>query len=112
VDDFLKVLGHDNIFAFGDCACPEGIVLPATAQVAQQQGKYLAEALNRMVLGKEVPKFKFHFLGMMANLGAHNSILQSDHVHLSGLTSWIAWRAAYLTRLGSWVNRVQVPYDW
>jgi len=111
-DQHLRVLGHDNIWAFGDCASPEGTLLSATAQVAQQQGKYLAKSFNLMAEGKPIPKFKFNFLGMMANLGDHKSILQSQKVELSGLASWVAWRAAYFTRLGSLVNKVQVPYDW
>jgi len=30
----------------------------------------------------------------------------------SGFTSWLVWRSAYLTRLGSWRLRMQVPLDW
>jgi len=29
-----------------------------------------------------------------------------------GITSWFLWRSAYLTRLGSWRLRLQVPLDW
>ena len=54
--------------------------------------------------------YLFFFVGIF--LGDHKSILQSQKVELSGLASWVAWRAAYFTRLGSLVNKVQVPYDW
>lgn len=111
-DDYLRVKGMDNIWAFGDCASPEGNLLTATAQVAQQQGKYLSKSFNLMAQGKDIPKFKFNFLGMMANLGGHKSILQSQRIELTGLASWLAWRAAYFTRLGSIANKVQVPFDW
>ena len=104
--------GTENIYAFGDCASPMSGILPATAQVAQQQGKYLANALNNMKEKKTVPKFTFYFLGNMAYVGGYNSVLESKYVNLSGLVSWIAWRAAYFTRLGSWSNKVQVPFDW
>ena len=29
-----------------------------------------------------------------------------------GITSWILWRSAYATKLGSWRLRMQVPIDW
>jgi NADH:ubiquinone reductase (non-electrogenic) len=31
---------------------------------------------------------------------------------LRGALAWFVWRSAYLTKLGSWRNRVQVPWDW
>ena len=47
VDEFFRVKGLEDIYALGDCSVVEGSPLPATSQVAQQQGKYLARALNR-----------------------------------------------------------------
>lgn len=100
------------MYAFGDCASPESGILPATAQVALQQGKYLSKAFNNTLTGKKVPEFKFYFLGNMAYVGGNKSVLESQFINLSGWISWLAWRAAYFTRLGSVVNKVQVPYDW
>jgi NADH:ubiquinone reductase (non-electrogenic) len=31
---------------------------------------------------------------------------------IAGFHSWVLWRSAYLTRLGSWRLRMQVPMDW
>jgi NADH dehydrogenase FAD-containing subunit len=47
-DDHLRLMGKDdkpipNVYALGDCATIKGHDLPATAQVAQQKGKYLAK---------------------------------------------------------------------
>lgn len=36
----------------------------------------------------------------------------SPYFPSSGFPSWIIWRSAYLTRLGSWRLRMQVPMDW
>ena len=50
VDPWLRVLGGDgSLLAVGDCTCIEGGTgqLPATAQVAAQQGEYLARLLSR-----------------------------------------------------------------
>lgn len=37
----------------------------------------------------------------------HNLILC-----MTGVSSWFLWRSAYLTKLGSWRLRMQVPIDW
>jgi len=49
VDPWLRVLGGDGkIFALGDCSCISSTpMLPATAQVAAQQGEFLGKLLSR-----------------------------------------------------------------
>lgn len=48
VDPWLRVCGgQGRIFAFGDCSCITTAQLPATAQVASQQGEYLARLLSQ-----------------------------------------------------------------
>ncbi|EFJ45750.1 hypothetical protein VOLCADRAFT_63330 [Volvox carteri f. nagariensis] len=46
VDSFLRVVGASDLLALGDCSLVLGNRLPATAQVAGQQGAYLAHLLN------------------------------------------------------------------
>nr|GMD91858.1 internal alternative NAD(P)H-ubiquinone oxidoreductase A1, mitochondrial-like [Ipomoea batatas] len=52
IDEYLRVPSVDDVYALGDCA---GFleqtgrpVLPALAQVAERQGKYLVELFNKM----------------------------------------------------------------
>ncbi|TFK37003.1 hypothetical protein BDQ12DRAFT_724457 [Crucibulum laeve] len=45
VDDFLRMKGSDSIFALGDCTATS---YAPTAQVASQQGAYLARVLHQM----------------------------------------------------------------
>ena len=48
VDPWMRVLGSEgNILALGDCSCITADQLPATAQVASQQGEYLAKLMNK-----------------------------------------------------------------
>jgi NADH dehydrogenase FAD-containing subunit len=49
VDPWLRVIGGDGkIFALGDCSCVSSApMLPATAQVAAQQGEFLGEFLSK-----------------------------------------------------------------
>jgi len=48
VDPWLRAIGGKGIvFALGDCSCNTNNQLPATAQVASQQGEYLARLLSQ-----------------------------------------------------------------
>jgi len=114
VDNHLRVLGedHSNVYAIGDCALPVKMNLPPTAQVAQQQGKYLVKLLNKMVGNKEHPKqkpFIYHHQGMMAYLGMNVALLDAPYVKGSGFLAWVFWRSAYFTKLVSIRNKILVP---
>ena len=48
IDPWLRVLGTEGkVLALGDATCITRAQLPATAQVASQQGEYLASLLNK-----------------------------------------------------------------
>jgi len=47
VDPWLRAIeGEGRVFAIGDCVCTQNQCLPSTAQVAAQQGEYLAHLLS------------------------------------------------------------------
>jgi NADH dehydrogenase FAD-containing subunit len=47
-DPWMRAIGgKGSILAFGDCSCNTKDLLPATAQVAAQQGEYLAKMMNK-----------------------------------------------------------------
>lgn len=58
VDEFLKVKDESGIYAIGDCATIDNYWLPQTAQVANQQGQYLAKALS--MDEAKIKPFEFH----------------------------------------------------
>lgn len=64
-----------DVFALGDVAVLDQR-LPATAQVANQQAKWLGQRLNKNDLEKE--GFTFHNMGVMAYLGNWKAIMQTD----------------------------------
>ncbi|CAH1801948.1 unnamed protein product [Owenia fusiformis] len=111
-DSYLHVLGDKSksIYAIGDCADVEDFTLPCTAQVAERQGRYLAKCL--CMDAKEIEPFKFKSMGMLAYIGRYEAITEMSEIKLQGVPSWFLWRSAYLTRLGSWRLRMQVPIDW
>ena len=64
------------IYALGDCAYVQGQPLPCTAQAAERQGRYLAEALSHIPsTEKPEPKpFVFKPWGMLAYVGGYKAI--------------------------------------
>jgi NADH dehydrogenase len=105
-----------EVYAIGDCAVMERETLPATAQVASQQAKYLAKALNTYgsceAVGNESKPFHFRNLGTLAYIGSWRAIAQSSYENLTGRLAWILWRGAYITRSMSIRNRVMVLIHW
>lgn len=112
VDAFLRVKGFTNIYALGDCATKEDINLPATSQVAQQEGTYLARSLNRIAEGKRVKPFRYRHFGMLAYVGSNRALADLAAVKGRGFSAWLFWRSTYLTKLVSWKNKVLVVFDW
>ena len=83
VNNMLQV--QNNIFAIGDCAYSG---LPPTAQVAYQQGKYLANNFNNKFKNNE--PFKFENKGQICYVGNKKSVYQINKFQSSGnLTYYI-----------------------
>lgn len=112
VDGFLRLPGFEGFYALGDCASVGEPPLPATAQVAQQQGKYLARALEGARAGKPVEPFRFKPSGMLAYIGANEALADLPQVKWSGKGAWLFWRSVYITKLVSPANKVKVLFDW
>jgi len=108
VDDHLRVPGVNGVYALGDCAQIENMPLACTAQVAEQQGKYLAKVFNKNLDGP----FKFLFRGLLLYTGRYEAVYDSPWYHGYGILSWLMWRSVYLTTLGSYRNKFQVPAEW
>lgn len=112
VDEYLRIPGHAVVYALGDCAAVGDPALPATAAVAQQQGKYLAHALPRRLAGKEPKPFRFKRFGMLAYVGGGRALADLPHAKWKGRGAWIFWRSVYLTKLVSLNNKIKVLFDW
>lgn len=111
-DEYFRVLNHSEIYALGDCATVGEKNFPATAQVAQQEGKYLAKAFNRRVRGKHVEPFRYKHYGMLAYIGSERALADLEAVKGKGFTTWLFWRSAYVTRLVNIRNKILVLFDW
>ncbi len=112
IDNYFRVKGFENIYALGDCSIIEQQPLPATSQVAQQQGRYLAKALTQRARGNEPIPFHYRHYGMLAYIGDDKALADLDSFKGRGWTTWIFWRSAYLTKIMSFKNKTLVLFDW
>ncbi|CAM8922984.1 unnamed protein product [Rhodiola kirilowii] len=102
--------------------------LPATAQVAAQQGSYLADCFNRMEQCETYPEgplrfrgtgrhrfhaFRYRHFGQFAPLGGEQTAAQlpGDFVSIGYSSQWL-WYSVYASKLVSWRTRYLVISDW
>jgi NADH:ubiquinone reductase (non-electrogenic) len=111
-DAHCRVAGQQDVYAIGDCARVEDSSFPATAQLAQQQGRYLGKALRRRLRGKDVKPFRFRHLGMMASLGDKTAMADLPKGSIKGRTAWWIWRSVYFTKLMGGRNKLRLLGDW
>jgi len=67
-----------DVFALGDVAVLEKAQLPATAQVANQEAKWLGKKLNKGESNTQTEGFTFNNLGVMTYLGNMKAIMQAE----------------------------------
>lgn len=112
-----------DVFAIGDAAMIDGgEPLPATAQVANQQAKYVTKNLNRLIWSGEVDAgakpFQFQNAGSLAYVGDWNAIFDRTKAARgpkgkeTGRLAWLLWRSAYFTKTLSVRNKILVPVYW
>jgi len=136
-----------RMWAIGDAVAVAGSKFAATAQVAEQQGVWLAGELNAAAerahterlapaeaaeaVAREastcIAPFVYQHRGSLAALGRFGAAADFSKTEvapalaalgapgaatLSGLSAFLIWRGAYVTKLGSLRNKIQVPMDW
>jgi NADH dehydrogenase FAD-containing subunit len=107
------VPGRKEVFTLGDCACPEGGELPQLAQVAEQQGNYLGEVLNRRAAGRDSRPFVWRNVRISLLLGGGRAIVEApgEGWKYAGAWAYQHWRSALFTQVVSPRNKVPVPLD-
>jgi NADH dehydrogenase len=107
--------GHPEVFCLGDMAnfTQDGKPLPGVAQVAMQQGAYVARTIQRRVEGGTPPgPFRYKDPGSMATIGRAAAVADLGWVRLSGYPAWLAWLFVHLIYLVEFENRVLVLFQW
>src|SRR6266571_4227658 len=110
-----SVPGHPNIFVIGDTASftQDGKPLPGVAQVAIQQGQYIASVIADRVAGKPPSEaFRYVDKGTMATIGRFYGIVSIGKFRIAGLLGWVMWLVLHLMFLIGFRNRLVVGFQW
>ncbi|CCH44688.1 External NADH-ubiquinone oxidoreductase 1,mitochondrial [Wickerhamomyces ciferrii] len=141
IDDYLKAVGSDSIFAVGDCVLSRKFA--PTAQAAYQHGIYLSklfknlakidshkykleqtpEASEKAKILSKIDKisnfepFQFVYLGSLAYIGSERAIADLSwgnwsKLSLGGSLTFLFWKSAYVGMCLSFRNRCLVVLDW
>jgi NADH dehydrogenase len=110
------VPGHPELFVLGDLARFEhqgGKPLPGVAQVAMQQGSYVANLIECRLGGKSLPSpFHYKDKGQLAVIGRNSAVADLGWLRLSGFAAFLLWALVHLHFLILFQNRLLVLTQW
>jgi NADH dehydrogenase len=111
----LTLPGHPEIFVIGDMANyphQTGKPLPGVAPVAMQQGRYVADLIQRRLRGAAPVRFRYRDHGTMATIGRAAAVVDLGWLQLSGYPAWLVWLFIHILYLIEFDNRVLVLFQW
>ena len=116
-DEYMRVQGHDNVWALGDnAAVPDpaqpGKPSPQTAQHAIRQGKLLGKNIARVMRGQAPKPFTFKTLGAFADLGRHRAVANLMGVRVRGFPAWAICRFYHLAWMPGLDRKSRLIADW
>jgi len=114
VNPDCSVPGHPEIFVIGDLAHldQDGKQLPGVAQVAMQEGGYVAKLIQKRLKAETSAPFRYFDKGNLAVIGRAAAVAQIGPLHMSGLLAWLTWLFVHLMYLVEFSNRVLVFVHW
>ena len=103
--------GHPEVFVIGDAMTLSG--LPGVAEVALQQGIYVARTIRRRLEG-ESPSgpFRYRDLGSTAVIGRGRAIVSFHGLRYGGLLGFLSWLFVHLAFLTGFRNRFAALIAW
>jgi NADH dehydrogenase len=112
----MRIEGHANAWAIGDCAhiinAVDGKPSAPTGQFAERQGRQAALNLVRILKGESTRPFSFKALGQLCSIGGYQAVAEMFGMRTSGFVAWFLWRGVYLLKLPTWSRRIKVALDW
>jgi NADH:quinone reductase (non-electrogenic) len=102
---------HPEVFVIGDAMALSG--LPGVAEVAMQQGIYVARTIRRRLEGNPESKpFRYRDLGSMATLGRGRAIVSFHGLRYGGFVGFLSWLFVHLAFITGFRNRVGALIAW
>lgn len=107
VNNDLRSIDDERVFAAGDIAITEDSPLPQLAQPAIQMGRHAAQQIRRLIAGKTTQPFKYADRGIMATIGRSSAVVELPvGIKLKGWLAWIAWLFLHIYALMGGRNRI------
>ncbi|MDX8444673.1 NAD(P)/FAD-dependent oxidoreductase [Mesorhizobium captivum] len=104
VDETLRAVGDENVFAIGDCAScvlpGEDNALPPRAQTAHQQADHMVKVVAARLAGRAAPAFRYRDYGSLVSLadyGAFGSLIGG--LKIEGLVARLVYRSLHKMHL-------------
>lgn len=104
--------GHPEVFVIGDMMSLNEY--PGVAQVAMQQGKYVADVVTGRVRGR-APKGPFRYFdkGSMATISRFQAVASiGSRIRFSGFIAWLLWLVIHVLYLVGFKNRLTTVLHW
>jgi NADH:ubiquinone reductase (H+-translocating) len=139
VNPDLSIPEHPEVFVIGDMAAlkdEHGKQLPGVAQVALQEGRFVANVIRREASSEEwahrtsspvvssSPRttqeggyanrtaFHYHDKGSLATIGRAAAVADIGKIHMSGYPAWLTWLFVHIFFLIGFRNRLLVLIQW
>lgn len=114
VNDHLSIDGYDDVYVIGDLAhkVQDDKPLPGVAQVAMQQGSYVAKRIAGQLRGQVSKPFRYFDRGNMAVIGRNAAVADVMGIHIHGFFAWFMWLFIHVIYLVEFDNRILVTMQW
>lgn len=116
VDRFNRIAGYKNFYAIGDIAYMETPLYPhghpQVANVAINQGRYLAFNLRALLKGKPLKEYEYRDLGSMATIGKHRAVVDLPFMRFKGYFAWFVWMFLHLMLILTVKNKLMILINW
>ena len=115
VDPTLQLPQHPEVFIIGDAAYLEdgqGQPLPMLATVAQQEAKFAARNIQKLLKDETLEPFQYKDPGLLATIGRNAAVARIWGLSFSGFIAWMIWVWLHIFRLIGFRNRLAVLINW
>lgn len=115
----LSLPKFPEIFVIGDlahCLDEDGKALPGVAQVAMQQGGYVARTIRERLQNRSKKKsskpFRYKNYGNLAVIGRNSAVADLPRMKLSGFVAWLIWIFVHIRYLIQFDSKILVMFQW
>jgi len=109
----MQLMDFPEVFAGGDCVTVKDNPLPATAQVAYQEGRTIAHNLKALTLGEQLKPVSVSLRGTLLKLGLNEAVANLyDRFQITGELGHLIRQGTYLELLPTPIHNLKSTAEW